>query len=38
MKTLMIKDMARTEQLNRAAMAAVRGDWKMAAHPIRLAM
>jgi hypothetical protein len=29
MKTLIIKDLARTEQLDRAAMAAVRGGWKM---------
>ena len=29
MKTLTIKDLARTEQLDRTAMAAVRGGWKM---------
>jgi hypothetical protein len=29
MKTLIIKDLARTEQLDRAAMASVRGGWKM---------
>ena len=29
MKTLIIKDLARTEQLDRSAMAAVRGGWKM---------
>ena len=29
MKTLIIKDLARTEQLDRTAMAAVRGGWKM---------
>jgi hypothetical protein len=29
MKTLTIKDLARTEQLDGAAMAAVRGGWKM---------
>ena len=31
MKTLTIKDLARTEQLDRAAMASVRGGWKMSA-------
>ena len=29
MKTLTIKDLARTEELDRTAMAAVRGGWKM---------
>jgi hypothetical protein len=29
MQTLIIKDLARTEQLDRTAMAAVRGGWKM---------
>jgi hypothetical protein len=29
MKTLTIKDLARSEQLDRTAMAAVRGGWKM---------
>jgi hypothetical protein len=29
MKTLTIKDLARTEQLERRAMAAVRGGWSM---------
>jgi hypothetical protein len=29
MKTLIIKDLARAEQLDRTAMAAVRGGWKM---------
>jgi hypothetical protein len=29
MKTLIIKDLTRTEQLDRTAMAAVRGGWKM---------
>jgi hypothetical protein len=29
MKTLIIKDLARTEQLDRSAMAGVRGGWKM---------
>jgi hypothetical protein len=29
MKTLIIKDLARTEQLDRTAMAGVRGGWKM---------
>jgi hypothetical protein len=29
MKTLIIKDLARTEQLDRSEMAAVRGGWKM---------
>jgi hypothetical protein len=29
MKTLIIKDLARTEQLDGTAMAAVRGGWKM---------
>jgi hypothetical protein len=29
MKTLTIKDLARTEQLDRTAMAAVRGGWSM---------
>jgi hypothetical protein len=29
MKTLTIKDLARTEQLDRSAMASVRGGWKM---------
>jgi hypothetical protein len=29
MKTLIIKDLARTEQLDHSAMAAVRGGWKM---------
>jgi hypothetical protein len=29
MQTLTIKDLARTEQLDRTAMAAVRGGWKM---------
>jgi hypothetical protein len=29
MKTLIIKDLARTEQLDRSAMASVRGGWKM---------
>jgi hypothetical protein len=29
MKTLTIKDLARTEQLDRTAMAGVRGGWKM---------
>jgi hypothetical protein len=32
MKTLTIKDLARTEQLDRTAMAAVRGGWKMSTH------
>jgi hypothetical protein len=31
MKTLTIKDLARTEQLDSAAMAGVRGGWSMAA-------
>jgi hypothetical protein len=31
MKTLTIKDLARTEQLDRSAMAAVHGGWKMPA-------
>ena len=31
MKTLIIKDLARTEQLDSAAMAGVRGGWKMSA-------
>jgi hypothetical protein len=31
MKTLTIKDLARTEQLDRTAMSAVRGGWKMSA-------
>ena len=31
MKTLIIKDLARTEQLDRATMAGVRGGWKMSA-------
>ena len=31
MKTLIIKDLARTEQLDRAAMTGVRGGWKMSA-------
>ena len=31
MKTLTIKDLARTEQLDNAAMAGVRGGWKMSA-------
>ena len=31
MKTLTIKDLARTEQLERSAMAAVRGGWRMGA-------
>jgi hypothetical protein len=31
MKTLIIKDLARTEQLDRSAMAAVHGGWKMPA-------
>jgi hypothetical protein len=31
MKTLSIKDLARTEQLDRSAMSAVRGGWKMGA-------
>ena len=31
MKTLTIKDLARTEQLDSAAMAGVRGGWKMSA-------
>jgi hypothetical protein len=30
MKTLTIKDLARTEQLDRGAMASVRGGWSMA--------
>jgi hypothetical protein len=29
MKTLIIKDLARTEQLDRTAMAGVRGGWSM---------
>ena len=29
MKTLIITDLARTDNLDRAAMAAVRGGWKM---------
>ena len=29
MKTLTIKDLARTEELDRTAMSAVRGGWKM---------
>ena len=29
MKTLIVKDLARTEQLDLTAMAAVRGGWKM---------
>ena len=29
MKTLIVKDLARTEQIDRTAMAAVRGGWKM---------
>jgi hypothetical protein len=29
MKTLIIKDLARTEQLDRTAMASVRGGWNM---------
>jgi hypothetical protein len=29
MKTLIIKDLDRTEQLDRSAMAAVRGGWSM---------
>jgi hypothetical protein len=29
MKNLTIKDLARSEQLDRSAMAAVRGGWKM---------
>jgi len=29
MKTLIIADLARTEQLDRTAMSAVRGGWKM---------
>jgi hypothetical protein len=29
MKTLIIKDLARIEQLDRTAMAGVRGGWKM---------
>jgi hypothetical protein len=29
MKTLTIKDLSRTEQLDRTDMAAVRGGWKM---------
>ncbi|MGO4378120.1 hypothetical protein AB4Z19_07605 [Pseudoduganella sp. RAF19] len=29
MKTLTIKDLARTEQLDSAAMSTVRGGWKM---------
>jgi len=29
MKTLIIKDLARAEQLDRSAMSAVRGGWKM---------
>jgi hypothetical protein len=29
MKTLTIKDLARTEQLDRTAMAGVRGGWSM---------
>lgn len=35
MKTLTILDLARSEQLDRPTMAAVRGGWKMAApaHP-----
>ena len=31
MKTLTINDLARTEQLDSAAMAGVRGGWKMSA-------
>jgi hypothetical protein len=31
MKTLTIKDLARTEQLDRSAMAGVRGGYKMSA-------
>ena len=31
MKTLTINDLARTEQLDSAAMAGVRGGWKMGA-------
>jgi hypothetical protein len=33
MKTLTIKDLARTEQLDSAAMAGVRGGWKMSSPP-----
>ena len=33
MKTLTITDLARTEELDRSAMATVRGGWKMLAHP-----
>jgi hypothetical protein len=29
MKNLIIKDLARSDQLDRAAMASVRGGWKM---------
>lgn len=32
MKTLIITDLARTEQLDRTAMAAVRGGFKMGTH------
>ncbi|MES2259733.1 MAG: hypothetical protein V4724_14525 [Pseudomonadota bacterium] len=31
MKTLIIKDLARTEQLDRTAMTAVRGGWSLSA-------
>lgn len=33
MKTLTITDLARSEQLDRPTMAAVRGGWKMGAAP-----
>jgi hypothetical protein len=33
MKTLTIKDLARTEQLDRTAMSAVRGGWNMCPPP-----
>ena len=36
MKTLTIKDLARTEQLDRSAMAEVRGGWSMKAPDFKL--
>jgi hypothetical protein len=35
MKTLTIKDLDRTEQLDRTAMAAVRGGWSMLAPSVK---
>ena len=35
MKTLTIKDLDRTEQLDRTAMAAVRGGWSMYAPSVK---